>query len=350
MKAATYVSAGELKLTDKERPHVIKPTDAVVRMLKTTICGTDLHILGGDVPACKPGTTLGHEGIGIVEEVGEGVNNFKVGDKVIVSCVTACNTCYYCKHGLPSHCEHGGWILGHLIEGTQAEYIHIPQADGSLYHAPESVNDEALVMLSDILPTSYEIGVLPSHVKPGDTVCIVGAGPIGLSALLSVQFFSPSRIIMVDLSQARLDASREFGATDTVLSTTTEEVREKIMEMTDGRGVDVVFECVGYPATFDICQNVVSIGGHISNVGVHGKPVSFNLDDLWIKNITLSTGLVNANTTEMLLDVLKTGKIDATKLITHHFKLSEVEEAYKVFKNAEANQTLKVIIENDITE
>lgn len=350
MKAAVYESAGVLKLVDKERPHVVKPTDAVVRMQKTTICGTDLHILGGDVPACKPGTTLGHEGIGIVEEVGDGVNNFKVGDRVIVSCVTACNTCYYCKHNLPSHCENGGWILGHLIEGTQSEYIHIPQADGSLYHAPDSVNDEALVMLSDILPTAYEIGVLPSHVKPGDTVCIVGAGPIGLSALLSVQFYSPSRIIMVDLSQARLDASREFGATDTVLSTTTEEVKAKIAEMTGGRGVDVVFECVGYPATFDICQNVVSIGGHISNVGVHGKPVTFNLDDLWIKNITLSTGLVNANTTEMLLDVLKSGKIDASKLVTHHFKLSEVEEAYRVFKNAEENHTLKVIIENDITE
>lgn len=350
MKAAVYESAGVLKLVDKERPHVVKPTDAVVRMQKTTICGTDLHILGGDVPACKPGTTLGHEGIGIVEEVGDGVNNFKVGDRVIVSCVTACNTCYYCKHNLPSHCENGGWILGHLIEGTQSEYIHIPQADGSLYHAPDSVNDEALVMLSDILPTAYEIGVLPSHVKPGDTVCIVGAGPIGLSALLSVQFYSPSRIIMVDLSQARLDASREFGATDTVLSTTTAEVKAKIDEMTGGRGVDVVFECVGYPATFDICQNVVSIGGHISNVGVHGKPVTFNLDDLWIKNITLSTGLVNANTTEMLLDVLKSGKIDASKLVTHHFKLSEVEEAYRVFKNAEEHHTLKVIIENDITK
>lgn len=349
MKAATYVSAGVLELTEKEKPHVVKPTDAVVRMVKSTICGTDLHILGGDVPACKPGTTLGHEAIGIVEEVGDAVSNFKVGDKVIVSCVTACNTCYYCKHQLPSHCEDGGWILGHLIEGTQAEYIHIPHADGSLYHAPESVDDEALVMLSDILPTSYEIGVLPSHVKPGDTVCIVGAGPIGLAALLTVQFFSPSRIIMVDLSESRLEASKGFGATDIIVSTTTEEVRDKVLELTDGRGVDIVFECVGYPATFDICQNVVAVGGHIANVGVHGKPVDFNLQDLWIKNITLNTGLVNANTTDMLLEVLKGGKIDATKLITHHFKLSEIDEAYKVFKNAEENHTLKVIIENDLS-
>ena len=349
MRAATYLSANELSLTDKAKPQVIKPTDAVVRLVKTTICGTDLHILGGDVPACKPGTTLGHEGIGIVEEVGSAVNHFKVGDKVIISCVTACNTCYYCKHQLPSHCEDGGWILGHLIEGTQAEYVHIPHADGSLYHAPEGVCDDALVMLSDTLPTSYEIGVLPPHIKPGDTVCIVGAGPIGLSALLTAQFYSPAKIIMVDLSQKRLEASKKFGATHTILSTSTQEVKEEIDKITKGRGVDVVLECVGYPATFDICQNVVSIGGHIANVGVHGKPVEFNLQDLWIKNITLNTGLVNANTTEMLLEVLETGKIDATQLVTHHFKLSEIEEAYKVFKAAEENNTLKVIIENDIT-
>lgn len=216
MKAATYVSAGNLQLLDQPKPVIKNPTDAIVRVLKTTICGTDLHILGGDVPACKEGTILGHEGIGIVEEVGDAVTNFKVGDKVIISCVTACNTCYYCKRSLPSHCEDGGWILGHLINGTQAEYVHIPHADGSLYHAPETVDDEALVMLSDILPTSYEIGVLPSHVKPGDNVCIVGAGPIGLAALLTVQFFSPATIIMVDLSESRLEAAKKFGATHTI--------------------------------------------------------------------------------------------------------------------------------------
>lgn len=349
MKAATYVDAGKLELIEQPKPQIKAPTDAIVRLVKTTICGTDLHILGGDVPETTPGTILGHEGIGIVEEVGSAVTNFKPGDKVLISCITACNTCYYCKKGIPAHCEHGGWILGHLINGTQAEYVHIPQADGSLYHAPKTVDDDALVMLSDILPTSYEIGVQASDVKPGDTVCIVGAGPIGLAALLTAQFYSPSRIIMIDLAESRLEAAKKFGATDVICSGDIDEIKAKIDELTDGRGVDVAIECVGYPATFDVCQKIISIGGHVANVGVHGKPVSFDLQDLWIKNITLSTGLVNANTTEMLLNVLKSGKIDATQLITHHFKLSEVEKAYDVFKNAGETNALKVIIENDIT-
>lgn len=349
MKAATYVAPGQLELIDQPKPEILAPTDAVVRLLKTTICGTDLHILGGDVPETTHGTILGHEGIGIVESVGSAVNNFKVGDKVIISCITACNTCYYCKKGIPAHCESGGWILGHLINGTQAEYVHIPQADGSLYHAPKTVEDDALVMLSDIFPTSYEIGVQSAKVKPGDTVCIVGAGPIGLAALLTAQFYSPAKLIMVDLSESRLEAAKRFGATDTICSDDLDDIVKKVHELTDGRGVDVAIECVGYPATFDICQKIVAIGGHVSNVGVHGKSVSLDLQDLWIKNITMSTGLVNANTTEMLLNVLKSGKIDATKMVTHHFKLSEVEKAYEVFKNAGSNNALKVIIENDIT-
>lgn len=349
MKAATYIAPGKLELTDHPKPEILAPTDAVVRLLKTTICGADLHILGGDVPETTPGTILGHEGIGIIESVGSAVNQFKVGDKVIISCITACNTCYYCKKGIPAHCEKGGWILGHLINGTQAEYVHVPQADGSLYHAPKTVEDDALVMLSDIFPTSYEIGVKSAKVKPGDTVCIVGAGPIGLAALLTAQFYSPAKLIMVDLSESRLEAAKRFGATDTICSGDLEVIAQKVNELTDGRGVDVAIECVGYPATFDICQKIVAIGGHVSNVGVHGKPVTLDLQDLWIKNITMSTGLVNANTTEMLLNVLKSGKIDATKMVTHHFKLSEIEKAYEVFKNAGPNKALKVIIENDIT-
>lgn len=349
MKAPTYVGPGQLSLVDQPKPQITSPTDAVVRLVKTTICGTDLHILGGDVPETGHGTILGHEGVGIVEEVGSAVQNFKVGDKVIISCITSCNTCYYCKKGIPAHCESGGWILGHLINGTQAEYVHIPHADGSLYHAPKTVDDDALVMLSDIFPTSYEIGVQAGHVKPGDTVCIVGAGPIGLAALLTAQFFSPAKIIMIDLSESRLEASLRFGATDTICSADIDDIKTKVSALTDGRGADVVIECVGYPETFDVCQKIVAIGGHVSNVGVHGKPVSFDLQDLWIKNITMSTGLVNANTTEMLLNVLKSGKIDAKQMVTHHFKLSEVEKAYDVFKHAGENQALKVIIENDIS-
>lgn len=349
MKAATFAEPGRIELQEQPKPTIVNPTDAVVRLLKTTICGTDLHILGGDVPETPVGSILGHEGIGIVEEVGPAVSNFKVGDKVIISCITSCNVCHYCKRGLPSHCETGGWILGHLIPGTQAEYVHIPHADGSLYHAPKTVEDDALVMLSDIFPTSFEIGVKSSDVKPGDTVAIVGAGPIGLAALLTAQFYSPAKIIMIDLSASRLEAAMTFGATHTICSGDVDVVKAEIDAITDGRGVDIVMECVGYPATFDVAQKIISVGGHLANLGVHGKPVSFDLQDLWIKNITLNTGLVNANTTEMLLNVLKSGKIDATQLVTHHFKLSEIEKAYDVFKNAEANKSLKVIIENDIT-
>lgn len=349
MKAVTYVSKGKVELKEHPKPEIVAPTDAIVKLVKTTICGTDLHILGGDVPETKPGMILGHEGVGIVEAVGSAVNNFKVGDKVIISCITACNTCYYCKRQLPAHCENGGWILGHLINGTQAEYVHVPQADGSLYHAPKTVPDDALVMLSDIFPTSYEIGVQASDIKPGDTVCIVGAGPIGMAALLTAQFYSPSQIIMVDLSESRLEAAKAFGATHTICSSDLDAIRQEIYNLTDQRGVDVAMECVGYPETFNVCQNILAVGGHIANVGVHGKPVPFDLQDLWIKNITFSTGLVNANTTELLLNVIKSGKIDASQLVTHHFKLSEVEKAYEVFKHAEDNKALKVIIENDIS-
>ena len=349
MKAATFAAGGRIQLQEHPKPQLLKPTDAIVKVLKTTICGTDLHILGGDVPETQPGHILGHEGIGIVEEVGSAVTNFKPGDKVLISCITACNTCHYCKKGIPAHCETGGWILGHLINGTQAEYVHIPHADGSLYHAPQTVADDALVMLSDIFPTSFEIGVQAANVKPGDTVCIIGAGPIGLAALLTAQFYAPAKLIMIDLSASRLEAAKKFGATDTICSADLDEIKARIHELTDGRGVDVAMECVGYPATFDVAQQIISIGGHIANVGVHGKPVSLELQDLWIKNITLSTGLVNANTTEMLLNVLQSGRIDATQMVTHHFKLSQIEEAYDVFKHAGENEALKVIIENDLS-
>lgn len=349
MKALTYMKPGEFSLIDKEKPRIIEPTDVIVRMSATTICGTDLHILSGDVPEVPYKSTLGHEGVGIVDEVGSSVTNFKTGDRVLVSCITACNKCYYCKRNLPAHCEKGGWILGHLIDGTQAEYVRIPQADGSLYHVPNTLDDGALVMLSDILPTGYEIGVKQSQIKPGCTVAIVGAGPIGIASLLTSQFYSPSKIIMIDINENRLEVSKKFGATHTIISDSLEHVKREVDRITEGLGVDIVMECVGYPATFDICQEIIGIGGHISNVGVHGKSVPFNLDKLWIKNISLSTGLVNGNTTEMLLDVIESGKINPKQLITHHFKLSQIEKAYDVFKNAVENQTLKVIIENDLT-
>lgn len=351
MKAYTYVKPGLASFVDVDKPIIRKPTDAIVRIVKTTICGTDLHIIKGDVPACQSGTILGHEGIGIVEEVGEGVSNFKKGDKVLISCVCACGKCYYCKKGIYAHCEdEGGWIFGHLIDGMQAEYLRVPHADNTLYHTPEDLSDESLVMLSDILPTGYEIGVLKGKVEPGCSVAIIGSGPVGLAALLTAQFYSPAKLIMVDLDDNRLETALSFGATHKVNSSDPEKAIKEIYDLTDGRGVDVAIEAVGIPATFDFCQKIIGVDGTVANCGVHGKPVEFDLDKLWIRNINVTTGLVSTNTTPQLLKALESHKIEPEKLVTHYFKLSEIEKAYEVFGKAADHHAIKVIIENDISE
>ena len=351
MKAYTYVKPGLASFVDVDKPVLRKPTDAIVRIVKTTICGTDLHIIKGDVPACQSGTILGHEGIGIVEEVGEGVSNFKKGDKVLISCVCACGKCYYCKKGIYAHCEdEGGWIFGHLIDGMQAEYLRVPHADNTLYHTPEDLSDEALVMLSDILPTGYEIGVLKGKVEPGCSVAIIGSGPVGLAALLTAQFYSPAKLIMVDLDDNRLETAVSFGATHKINSSDPEKAIKEIYDLTDGRGVDVAIEAVGIPATFDFCQKIIGVDGTVANCGVHGKPVEFDLDKLWIRNINVTTGLVSTNTTPQLLKALESHKIEPEKLVTHYFKLSEIEKAYEVFSKAADHHAIKVIIENDISE
>jgi len=345
MKALVYHGPGNRKYEEKPKPTIQKTTDAIVKITKTTICGTDLHILKGDVPAVEDGTTLGHEGVGIIEEVGDGVSNFKKGDHVLISCISACGKCDNCKRQMYSHCEDGGWILGHMIDGTQAEYVRIPHADTSLYHIPEEADEEALVMLSDILPTGFEVGVLNGKVKPGDVVAIVGAGPIGLAALLTAQFYSPAEIIMVDLDDNRLEVSKEFGATDTVNSGD-ENAVDKIMELTNGKGVDVSIEAVGVPATFDICQDIVKAGGQVAVVGVHGTSVDLKLEELWIKNITMTTGLVDTYTIPMLMKTVGSGELEPDQLITHHFDLDKIMEAYDTFGNASEEKALKVILEN----
>jgi len=342
MKGLVYDGPGEKKWINVPKPGIKVPTDAVVKVLKTTICGTDLHILKGDVPAVTKGRILGHEGVGIIEETGSAVHNFKKGDHVLISCITSCGRCEYCKKQMYSHCEDGGWILGHLIDGTQAEYVRIPHADNSLYLIPEDANEEALVMLSDILPTGHEIGVLNGAVKPGDTIAIVGAGPIGMSVLLTAQFYSPSKIIMVDMDENRLEVAKTFGATHTINPLKGDVAKLIAKETKDG--VDVAIEAVGVPETFDICQSIVRPGGHIANVGVHGQSVDLQLQKLWMQNITITTGLVNTNTTPMLLKTVQSNKIQPEKLITHRFTFDKIMDAYEVFGNAAREKAIKVII------
>lgn len=346
MKALVSHGDHQIALEDKPKPTIEKATDAIIRVTKTTICGTDLGIYKGKNLYMRDGIILGHEGVGIVEEVGDSVSQFKVGDKVIISCITSCGSCEYCKKQLYSHCKDGGWILGHMIDGVQAEYVRIPYADKSLYKIPASIDDDVAVMISDILPTGHEIGVQYGNVKPGDAIAIVGAGPVGMSALLTAQFYSPSTIIMIDMDDNRLELAKQLGATHTINSGN-EDVYAKIKEIAGEEGVDVAIEAVGIPQTWDVCQKIVKPGGNIANVGVHGQKVDFEIQDLWIKNLTITTGLVNTNTTPMLLKAASTNKLPLNKLITHHFKLSEIEHAYDVFLNASKEKAMKVIIDAD---
>jgi len=345
MKALVYHSPGKKSWEEKPKPVITEPTDAVLKVLKTTICGTDLHIMKGDVPAVTDGRILGHEGVGIVEEAGSSVTRFKKGDHVLISCITSCGKCEYCRRAIYSHCVNGGWILGNLIDGTQAEYVRIPYADNSLYPIPSNADEEAFVMLSDILPTGFECGVLNGKVKPGDTIAIVGAGPIGMAALLTAQFYSPSEIIIIDLDDNRLKIAKTFGATH-IINSGNEDAVKKVMKLTDGTGIDVAIEAVGLPETFELCQEIVNTGGHIANVGVHGKSTILHLETLWSKNITITTGLVDTFSTPMLFKNVQSGKLDPKKLITHRFKLEQIIEAYDTFEHASKEKALKIILTN----
>ncbi|KFG90015.1 Alcohol dehydrogenase [Sphingobium herbicidovorans NBRC 16415] len=343
MKALIYDGPGQKHLGEREKPKIKDLGDAIVRVTHTTICGTDLHILKGDVPSCEPGRTLGHEGVGVVEAVGSAVSNFKSGDHVLISCITSCGRCDYCRRGIYSHCVNGGWLLGNAIDGTQAEYVRIPHADTSLYPVPAGTDEEALVMLSDILPTGFECGVLNGKVAPGSSVAIVGAGPIGLATLLTAQFYSPSQIIMIDIDANRLAVAERFGATRTIDSRS-EDVVAVVKSLTDGRGVDTAIEAVGVPATFELCEDLVAPGGVIANIGVHGVKADLHLERLWSHNITITTRLVDTSTTSMLLKTVVSGKVDAKQLVTHRFTLDGIMDAYDVFGRAAETQALKVLI------
>jgi alcohol dehydrogenase len=349
MKALVYGGPGLKEWKEVPNPKIQKPTDAIIKVETTTICGTDLHILKGDVPAVTPGRILGHEGVGTITELGSSVTNFKVGDRVIISCIKSCGACANCKQGLYSHClgDEGlvglGWVLGHLIDGTQAEFVRIPYADNSLHIMPAGVSDTEAVMLSDILPTGFEIGIQYGAVKPGDVVAVIGTGPVGLAAISTASLYGAARVISIDLDTNRLEKSREFGATDTVVSGSAN-WKEQVLAMTDGAGVDVAIEAVGVPLTFEMATQIVRPGGHVANVGVHGKAVSLELQNLWIQNISISMGLVNTNTTPLLLKLVMSKKIQAEKFATHFFGFDEFIAAYDTFSRAAETKALKVVI------
>ncbi len=345
MNAIIFQGPGEVALVDKPIPELEAPTDAIVRMLKMSICGTDLHILWGDLPKIPTGRTLGHEGVGIVEEVGPNVSGFQRGDKVIVSCITSCGACAHCRKGMYSHCCRGGWMLGNTIDGTQAEYVRVPFADTSLHLAPFDVDESALTMVSDILPTGFECGVLNGKVQPGDNVAIIGAGPVGLATLLTAQFFSPANVFVIDMDRNRLKAAKRLGASRTLVSLDGNVVK-RILQYTDGQGVDVAIEAVGSGETFNLCQDIIKPGGHIANIGIHGKRVDLHLEKLWSRNVTITTRLVDTTTTQMLLNIVRSGRIHPEYLVTHHFRLGDALAAYETFEHAAEKKAIKVILSN----
>jgi alcohol dehydrogenase len=344
MKALVYGGPGMRSWKEVPDAAIEEPTDAVVRVDAVTICGTDLHILGGDVPEVTPGRILGHEAVGTVTAVGPGVQKLSVGDRVLISCITSCGSCRFCREGSYGQClGGGGWILGHLIDGTQAEYVRIPFADNSTHKVPDGVTDEEMIVLADILPTSYEVGVLNGTVRPADVVVIVGAGPIGLAAILTARLYSPSHIVAIDLADSRLEAARKFGA-DIVINNGREDPEAVIAELTGGLGADVTMEAVGTAQTFELAVQLVRPGGHVANIGVHGDPATLHLEDIWIKNLTITTGLVDTYSTPTLIGLVASHQLDTSPMITHRFRLDEFETAYDVFGNAADTGALKVLL------
>ena len=345
MFAVVYHGPGNKAWEEVPDPQIIDDTDAIVRVDAVTICGTDLHILKGDVPAVTDGRILGHEAVGTVEQVGAGVKNVKVGDHVLVSCITACGACRYCREGMYGQClGGGGWILGHKINGTQAEKVRVPFADTSTYIVPEGVSDEEVLMLADILPTGYEVGVLNGAVRPGDTVAVVGSGPIGLAAIMGAKLFSPAHVVAIDLADSRLEAAKRFGA-DVVVNASKEDAVAVVKELTGGLGADTAIEAVGVPASFEQCAELIRPGGRVANVGVHGAPASLHLEDLWIKNVTITTGLVDTYSTPTLLRLVTSRQLESAKFVTHHFALEQFMEAYDVFARAADTSALKVVLQ-----
>ncbi|HYB31028.1 MAG TPA: zinc-dependent alcohol dehydrogenase family protein [Solirubrobacteraceae bacterium] len=344
MRALVFHGPGERAWDRVEDPTILEPSDILVRIDTTTICGTDLHILKGDVPETTPGTILGHEAVGTVQEIGAGVATVAPGDRVLISCVSSCGRCRFCKEGRYGQClGGGGWIFGHLINGLQAEYARVPFADNSVYKIPDGLTDEQVLFLSDILPTAYEVGVLNGMVSPGDVVAIVGAGPIGLAAILTAKLYTPGRIVAIDLAESRLEGARRFGA-DTTINNGLEDAVARVMELTDGLGADVAFEAVGVPPTFELAADLIRPGGRLANIGVHGKPATLHLEKLWIRDVTVTTGLVDTFTIPRLLRLIASGRLDTSMFATHRFALGDTMNAYDTFADAANTGALKVVL------
>ncbi|MFI1648543.1 zinc-dependent alcohol dehydrogenase family protein [Streptomyces avidinii] len=343
MKALVFHGPGQTTWQDVPDPAIKDTADAIVRVDAVTICGTDLHIIKGDVPEVTPGRILGHEAVGTVVETGGDVRTVRPGDRVLISCISSCGRCSYCRESRYGQCRGGGgWVLGHTIDGTQAEYVRVPFADLSVHPLPNAVESHDAVLLADIFPTSYEVGVLNGKVRPGDTVVVVGAGPIGLAAIATARLYSPGRIIAVDLAESRLAAARAFGADATAGAT--EQPEQLVADLTDGLGADVVIEAVGVPEAFEMCTRMVRPGGRVANIGVHGKPATLHLEELWIKDVTITTGLVDTSSTPMLLRMMAAGRLPGSELVTHRFELGQMEEAYDVFSRAGDTGALKVVL------
>lgn len=343
MKALVFQGPGRTAWQEVPDPGIKDPGDVIVRVDVVTICGTDLHIVKGDLPEVVPGRVLGHEAVGTVVEIGGDVRSVRPGDRVLVSCISSCGRCRFCRESRYGQCRGGGgWVLGHTIDGTQAEYVRVPFADLSVHPLPSTVDSGDAVLLADIFPTSYEVGVLNGSVRPGDTVVVVGAGPVGLAAVATARLYSPARIIAVDLAPSRLAKARELGA-DAVVNAA-EEPEMLVGDLTDGLGADVVMEAVGVPETFEMCTRMVRPGGRVANIGVHGKPATLHLEDLWIKDVTITTGLVDTSSTPMLLRMLAASRLPTSSLISHRFELGQMEEAYEVFSRAGETGALKVVL------
>lgn len=343
MKALVYRGSGQKSWEEKPKPVIQHPTDALVRILKTAIGINDLHLINNPIPMVQAGRIIGHEGVGIIEEVGSQICNFKKGDYVLISSVTACGKCSNCKKKIYSHCEYGGWLLGNVIDGTQAEYVRIPFADNSLYCLPENADAEAFVMLSSVFPTAYECGVLQGNLRKGGSVAIIGAGPIGMAALLITQLSAPSQIIMIDFDDNRLHESLGLGANH-VINISHEFAVKSVMNLTNNQGVDTVIEAAGTSTTFEIAGEIVAVGGHIANVGIHEKGVNLHLDRLFSRNVTITTHVVDTNSIPLLIEKVVAGKLDPSKLVSHLFKLNQIMEAYEVFENASHEKVLKIVL------